>query len=293
MAFTNPFLSIAGQAERLKNAGAAVLGAVQNVASTVTLGAVPKVEFEGNKFAVAIAEKPAQAALVLATLATPKTAVTVAKQAASGVAKVASSTFSSLSGLQKAAVVAAAPVVAGTLISSEKARSGVINAPTGLVNVGTNIGKLIENPSVSNAATIFKENPILGTAAAVIPALVVGGAVTKTAVTVANTLAVSKQTKALESISAAAPTAAALPTVTASPAGAAPAPASNVPQVVAPVGGESSVQSQPPMGVDNINNPTGTTPKKRRRRRAVSPLPSCLQAKKYAAEGNIYIGVAT
>lgn len=94
------------------------------------------------------------------------------------------------------ATAVAAPVVVGVLSSSSKAREGLISAPSSLANVGSNIGKVIENPTIENVKETFKENPVAATLIAAAPLAIVGGGISGTVASIANTAAVKENTKA-------------------------------------------------------------------------------------------------
>jgi len=90
-----------------------------------------------------------------------------------------------------AAGLGVSAVAISALSSSKKAQAAVIKTPSSLVNFGTNIGKAIDSPSLSNVANIAKENPVLSAAAVAGAALVVGKAA-GTAATLANTKAIKE-----------------------------------------------------------------------------------------------------
>jgi len=168
--FTNPFLSVAGQKERLTNV-------VQTVKASVTSGFAPK------------------AALVVATAAAPKLALSAAKEIVVGAGKVASNEFSKLGLVGKTVVAVGTPVAVSTLVTSQKAREGLVSLPSGLVNLGSNVGQFIDDPSVSNAVDIFKENPIIVGAGIAGAALAIGKGVVPALATIANTRAINESSE--------------------------------------------------------------------------------------------------
>jgi hypothetical protein len=99
--------------------------------------------------------------------------------------------------LQSIAIAAAVPVVVSAVSSSKTLQSAIVNTPQSLTNFGSNIGGLVDNPSLESAQKIIKENPILTTAT--IGAVAIGSAVGATGLvsnylTAANTKAMVKNT---------------------------------------------------------------------------------------------------
>jgi len=101
----------------------------------------------------------------------------------------------------KAALVTAiaAPVVYGLVKSNPTGAQDVIaKAPSALVNVGENVGTLINEPTLANATNLIKENPVLVGAGA---AALIGGAVLAAAPAVSSYLTreeMQKQTEAFD-----------------------------------------------------------------------------------------------
>lgn len=96
-------------------------------------------------------------------------------------------------------LVAGTSIVAGSaLLTSPKLLGKVSTIPSGLVNVGSNIGKLAETPSVSNATQIFKENPIITSALIAGVALTGGAAASGLISSAINTRAIRENTKATQ-----------------------------------------------------------------------------------------------
>lgn len=176
--FTNPFFSVAGQVERLKNV-AATLNAAFNPFSQEKV--VANVENKTLKTALeTVANHPYLAAGVVAG------GITAVAQPAAAAAVVKSAIPATTKGKVAAAVIA--PVAIGALTTSEKAREGVLNAPSSLANFGANVGKVIESPSLATIKETFKENPVIATAATLGAAAVVGGGIGLAANTVATAL---------------------------------------------------------------------------------------------------------
>lgn len=190
MSFINPFASLAGQVERFKAAGSAIAGAVQNVASTFTLGAVKRKEFTSSVPIVArIAERPAETAAIAATLINPMGAIAAIQKVGGAVASKTKQVFTSLSPLTQVGVIAATPVVVSVLKESPKARESLSTLPSGLVNLGENIGEFVEEPTLEKAFDVFKENPIIAGAAAIATGGALGVAGAKAVSSIAQTRA--------------------------------------------------------------------------------------------------------
>lgn len=87
----------------------------------------------------------------------------VVRAAGSFISKTASK-FSAAPLKTQATITAASFLAAGAIKESPKVRQTVFKAPTevpkALTNIGGNIGKFIEKPSVSSAKSIVSENPV-------------------------------------------------------------------------------------------------------------------------------------
>lgn len=105
------------------------------------------------------------------------------------------------------AATVAAPVVISAVASSPKLQSSIVNAPTSLTNFGSNIGQLINEPSVEKAKELVKENPLLaaGTAAAGVSAVGLGTAGIVSSVL--NTQSIREQTETIKETSKSLPAA--------------------------------------------------------------------------------------
>lgn len=177
MPFENPFFTRAGQKERLKN--------VLNVFNPFT--DVTQV-LPSGKPAPLINHPLAKIGLITAgaAAAAPATIVPVLGSAAGVVGK----TFAQLSPAGKIATAIALPIATGAIVQSPKTTLAVIKAPSSLANLGGNVGKFVENPSLTSAKDIVKENPILVGGLAAISTLAIGTGAANTIATIQNTQAV-------------------------------------------------------------------------------------------------------
>jgi len=180
--FSNPFLSVAGQVERLKNVG-------ETLAAAVTLKGVTA--DTGNKALDKVistaASNPYATAAVITAAASPIGAA---------VAKSVGQSFASSSLTTKAAVITGGIVGGSFLTTSEKAQQDLTNLPSSLSNFGSNLGQFYDNPSLKSAADIVKENPLISaaTAAGIIGTVGVGAA--GLIASAANTAALRSKTSA-------------------------------------------------------------------------------------------------
>lgn len=120
---------------------------------------------------------------------------TTAKKIITTTAPVVASTAKSLiPATTKGKVIAAVatPIAIGAIASSPKLQTGLITAPSSLVNFGTNVGKIIENPSLATVKETVKENPLISSAVALGGAAAIGGGLGL----LANTVATAINTKA-------------------------------------------------------------------------------------------------
>jgi len=97
----------------------------------------------------------------------------------------------------KVIAIASAPVVVGALSSSPKASTALVNAPSSLVNFGSNVGKVLENPTLSNVQQTIKENPLISGAVVTTGLIATGGAI-KAVTNVLQTQAVRENTQAIK-----------------------------------------------------------------------------------------------
>lgn len=187
--FTNPFFSIAGQVERLTNAKDTIIAAVTGkVQSNTGISSVDKVLSTA-------ASHPFLTAGVAAGAVNPSGALAAGEAAASKVA----TSFTGAKLSTQVLVVGGTIVGGSAVLNSKNLQSGLVNAPSGLANFGSNIGKAADNPSLSSVGTIYKENPVIATTATVLGggALLGGiGSLASTAATALNTKSVNANTAA-------------------------------------------------------------------------------------------------
>jgi hypothetical protein len=95
---------------------------------------------------------------------------------------------------------AAALITVPAVIKSPKLQEAIINTPSSLVNFGSNVGYVIENPTIENAKNIFKENPLIagGIAAATVAVAGIGlGSAASIAASLASRSATKENTAAI------------------------------------------------------------------------------------------------
>ena len=213
MTFNDSFFSVAGQKERLANAGNTLLSAVGIKGGGVQSNTGVKVL---DSVLSAGASHPFLTAGAVATAINPTGAVAGVK----AVGGVVSAEFSKLSLGAKAVTVVSTPVVASALLSSSTLRSSVASTPSALVNFGSNIGNLADNPSISNLTKIAKDNPLISGLAVATGLVATGGAVRGVAGIIAiaqNTSAIKESNKMAEKVvESAVPL---TPSITSSPVG--------------------------------------------------------------------------
>jgi len=144
--------------------------------------------------AAKVAEHPFMSAAVITSVVNPTATISTAKKALTSIASTVSKAFTASSLTTKAAVIVATPVVASTLATSSKARSSLVNTPKSLVTFGTNLGSVIDNPSISSVTKLAKDSPVITAATALAGVAAVGGGIGLAANTVA-TYVNSKATK--------------------------------------------------------------------------------------------------
>lgn len=183
--FSNPFLSVAGQVERLKNV-AATLNAAFNPFSSQKVQA--NTSSAGlNAGLEAFANHPYVTAGVIAG------GVTAVNNPSKALALAKSLIPKSVTG--KIAAAAAVPIVAGVVASNPIASfNAVAQAPSSFANFGYNVGDFAQNPSVEGAKKIFRENPIVAGIVGTLGVIGVGGGLGLAANTIA-TLINSKATR--------------------------------------------------------------------------------------------------
>jgi len=191
MAFTNPFFSLAGQAERLSNAGNTILSALTGKGVEATTSIKPL-----NTALSTVASNPYLSAAAVATVVNPAGAVAAIKE----VAGAASTAFKAAPLATKAKVTVATGLIAPLIIAQPgKTAQTIAEAPGNIVNFESNLVSFYKNPSLSSAKDIFKENPVIAGGAAVAAVAATGIGLAGTANTVAtfmNTQAMKANTKA-------------------------------------------------------------------------------------------------
>lgn len=196
VSFSNSFFSLSGQAERLSNAGSTILAAVtgKGVTSNTGVNVIDKV-------LGAAASNPFITAAAGAVAVNPAGAVAAVKAVSSSI----SSSFSAASTATKAKVLIGTGLIAPAVIANPlKAAEAVSKAPSSVINIEKNLVSFYKEPSLSSAATVFKENPVvtglIGAAGVAAVGVGIGAAgsiasnLVNTQATKANTAAVSAST---------------------------------------------------------------------------------------------------
>lgn len=176
--FSNPFFSIAGQKERLANAGNTVLAAITGKGVVSNTG-----QKQVDAVLGFAASNPFLTAVAGAIAANPS--------AAAGTLKAG---YAALSPGAKVASVVAAPVVVGAVASNPKLITKTAKAPSELASFGSDLGNLLEDPSLSNAAQVVKNSPLISAGIAAGGAALIGGGIAGTIATIQNTKAIKKNT---------------------------------------------------------------------------------------------------
>jgi hypothetical protein len=256
MAFVNPFLSIAGQIERVK----AVATGYKTIATNLIQGKLltgleTEAKYKGTvigkvseiltKPITLIAAAIAPAAVIHAGTISTAAAPIVSKVTAAAVAK---------------PLTAAAVVVGGLVVAkSSKAKEAIVNAPS-------NVANFVDNPSAKTGAQIYKDNPVLAGAITAGTAIVVGAGLTGVVSSAINTAAVRANTAATAAVVAPAAAAIASNPIQAAPAAIAPAAAITA----API--ETIKATATPV--------TATTPTKKKKKKAVKKKKKVYKAPK-------------
>jgi hypothetical protein len=130
----------------------------------------------------------------------PKTsALLLAIPASSTARTVVASTISKLPASVKVVSILATPVVAGFAVNNPVSTTkAVLETPSGLNNIGANVGKFSSDPTVDNAKNIFKENPVLISELVALGILGTGVAVAGPLSNILSTNATNKNTKSIE-----------------------------------------------------------------------------------------------
>jgi hypothetical protein len=193
--FENPFFSWQGQVERLTNVGNTLYAAVtgQGVKSNTGVAAVDQVLSTA-------ASNPFVTAGVIATAVNPSGAVALGKTVISASKPVVSAVgteFGKLSTGAKIFTAVAVPMSVMTVAKSSTLQSSLINAPSKINTFTSNVANVIDNPSLSSAKQLLKDNPVLTSAVVLAGAATVGGGLGLLANTVAtglNTQSTNKNT---------------------------------------------------------------------------------------------------
>jgi hypothetical protein len=263
MAFVNPFLSIAGQIERVK----AVATGYKTIATNLIQGKLltgleTEAKYKGTvigkvseiltKPITLIAAAIAPAAVIHAGTISTAAAPIVSKVTAAAVAK---------------PLTAAAVVVGGLVVAkSSKAKEAIVNAPSSINKFTSNVANFVDNPSAKTGAQIYKDNPVLAGAITAGTAIVVGAGLTGVVSSAINTAAVRANTAATAAVVAPAAAAIASNPIQAAPAAIAPAAAITA----API--ETIKATATPV--------TATTPTKKKKKKAVKKKKKVYKAPK-------------
>jgi len=177
--FSSPFLSLAGQKERLLNVGATLKAAYTGKGVTAKTGSKTL-----DVVLSAAASNPIATTLALATVVSPLKVLGHVKAG-----------FSLLPAGGKVAAVIGAPVVAGAVISNPSLIGKAVKAPSELAELGADVGSFIKEPSLKKAKDVVLGSPVISGVIAGGALLVGGGAL-------ARTISGIAQTEALQDIAA-------------------------------------------------------------------------------------------
>jgi len=191
--FNSPFLSIAGQKERLANVGNTLLAAVTGKGVKSNTG-----QKTVDKVLGAAASNPFVTALPVAVARAPVAAATAGKAA-----------IASLTPKQAVIAAVATPVVIGAVASNPKLIGKAAKAPSELARFGADAGQLIADPSIDNAKQLLKESPLIAGGIALGTAAAVGGGAVAALSNLATRQAIEDNTDAILNTSS--PALAALP----------------------------------------------------------------------------------
>lgn len=184
--FSNPFFSVAGQVERIKNVGATLSSALNPFSKDKIIATVSNpVLKSGLEF---VANNPYSTALVAATAGTTgaRTAVVKAVSKLSPITKIVTGSV----GLATVGVVAGNPATLNPII---KGASGL--TPESILKFGTATGKATKQPSINNITAIAKENPVI-TGALALGAGIIAAKTLPSIINYQNTKEVIKNTEA-------------------------------------------------------------------------------------------------
>lgn len=160
--FTNKFLSVAGQKERLANVGATLKASLTGKGVVADTGSKTV-----DKVLSAAASNPYTTAGIVAVAAAPKVAVGAVKETVAG-----------LSAKQKAVAAVVAPAAVAVVVSNPKGSAkAVASAPSNIASFGSNVYETLKDPSKENIANIYKDTPVIAGAVTGAAALVAGKAI--------------------------------------------------------------------------------------------------------------------
>ena len=136
---------------------------------------------------------------VAATLAIPAAASGLLSTAIPTIESAGSKFLSNPITTTKTVATTAAAGLAGIagvnlLATSGTARAAVLNAPSSAASLGSDIGKAIDNPSISSLSNIYKNNPVLAGGLTALGIGAAGYGLSSTVSTILNTSAVKKNT---------------------------------------------------------------------------------------------------
>lgn len=189
MALINPFASKETFFKQLKNVGD-VLSIALNPFSKDKIVADVK-----NPIAKSVLEAGANNPYTTALLG----ASSVSKTVTTGIVKA----VTSASTKTKVALGATALVATPAIVSSPKTASSAINVvsgltPESLLRFGSNLGKVVETPSIESVKNLYEGNKVITTGLAVAGVAIAGKAVVPALASGVNTLVTSRNTKAIK-----------------------------------------------------------------------------------------------
>lgn len=191
----------------IKSAVSNIGTAVKNTVSTVVekVKSADKALGGGNDTLsrqLAAGAKSAAVAVGIGKVAeVPAVATAVGSAAASAAKAVKSTVKTAISNATPAQKVGGALVVttaAGAVASNPKLLSSAADFPSDVFNFGYNVGELTKEPSYSNAAQIFKDNPLIAGTVVAGGAIIAGTGITKAVTTLTNTMAIKDLTQSLQ-----------------------------------------------------------------------------------------------
>lgn len=180
--FSNPFLSVAGQKERISNVGATLLSSITGKGVTADTGSKT-----GNKILGYAASNP----LTTAALITPINTIGAVKAG-----------FTALSSGGKVAAVVGGVAGVGAVASNPKLLSKAGEIPTKITSLGSDVGTATLNPTKENLLAIYKNQPIIAGGLTAAGLGLIGKGLVGAGASVSNTLAIKEQTEAYKDYTA-------------------------------------------------------------------------------------------